>query len=324
MTGKGGPAILSRLRKAALASERRKRINHHPWQVVLSAVLVGLIALSVAASESYLAVAVVVAIVAIVAIFRMVFQSSRAFCITLANLVGVYACLFLFFSESNFHEASEWAQSLAFALPLIGFVAGSLRHRAAITTVAESDELREARPSLGVLTWLLPVFGVGALSFFVPAASLAGVWVDGALLIACGAIALIAFGVSYDIAVFLSDTGSLFDEFFRRIAALAVPAFAFLTFYSLLVILFAAIYSVLDHAMGAANFRIDGAVRAITFPESLYFSLMTLSTVGYGDIAPASSIIRLVAAAEIVSGILLLLFGFNEIFSFSRSHDRRR
>jgi hypothetical protein len=47
------------------------------------------------------------------------------------------------------------------------------------------------------------------------------------------------------------------------------------------------------------------------------------STVGYGDIAPASSAIRLVASAEIVSGILLLLFGSNEIFSFSRNRDLR-
>lgn len=302
---------------------RRPRFAGHPWQVVLSAGLAGLIALLVAATQSYLAVVVIVSIVAMVAIFRLVFQSSRAFCITLANLVGVYACLFLFFSESNFRDASEWALSLAFALPLAGFAAGSLRHRAAITSVSEVDDLREARQLPSVVAWLAPVFGVGALSFLVPGANLSPTLIDAALLASCGAIALIAFAVSRDIAMFLSDTGSLFDEFFRRIAALAVPAFAFLTFYSLLVILFAALYSVLDHALGGANFRIDGAVRAITFPESLYFSLMTLSTVGYGDIAPASSVIRLIAAAEIVSGILLLLFGFNEIFSFSRSRERR-
>lgn len=302
---------------------RRARLAGHPWQVVLSAALVGLIALLVAATQSYLAVVVVVSIVAMVATFRLVFESSRAFCITLANLVAVYACLFLFFSESNFGQASEWALSLAFALPLAGFVAGSLRHRAAITSVSEVDGLRETRQLPSVVAWLLPVFGVGVVSFLVPGSDLSGALVNVALLSACAAIALIAFAVSRDIAMFLSDTGSLFDEFFRRIASLAVPAFAFLTFYSLLVILFAALYSVLDHAMGGANFRIDGVVRAITFPESLYFSLMTLSTVGYGDIAPASSAIRLIAAAEIVSGILLLLFGFNEIFSFSRSRERR-
>ena len=140
---------------------------------------------------------------------------------------------------------------------------------------------------------------------------------------ACAAIALIVFTVSRDIVLFLRETGLLFDEFFRRSAALIVPAFAFLSFYSLLVIVFAALYTVLDRVTGGGNFRVDGAVRAITFPEMLYFSLMTSSTVGYGDIAPATSGIRLMAAAEIVSGILLLLFGFNEIFSFARRRDGR-
>lgn len=314
---------LSRVMELSSQSKTRRQVGH-PWQVVLSVFLVGLIALSVAATESYLAVMVVASIVVTVGIFRIAFQSGRAFCITLANLVGVYACLFLFFSESNFQAASVWALSLAFTLPLIGFLAGSFRHRAAITLVAESGPPRDERQLPSVVAWLVPVFAVGALSFLVPGVGVSGGFVDIALLAASGAIALIAFAVSRDIAIFLRDTGMLFDEFFRRIAALAVPAFAFLTFYSLLVILFAALYAVLDHALGGTDFRIDGVVRAITFPESLYFSLMTLSTVGYGDIAPLSSAIRLIAAAEIVAGILLLLFGFNEIFSFARSHDRPR
>jgi len=292
--------------------------------VVLSAGLVGLIALAIAASESYLAAVVVLSTLAMIAIFRLGFDSGRAFCITLANLVAVYSCLFLFFFQSNFGGADNGALALAFDLPLFGFVAGSFRHRAAIIQVAESGQAREARQLPGVLAWLMPVFGVGALTFLVPRAGLSGTWIDLALLAASAAIGLIVFSVSRDVALFLRDTGLLFDEFFQRVAGLAVPAFAFLTFYSLLVILFAAIYAVLDHALGSASFRIDGVVRAITFPESLYFSLMTLSTVGYGDIAPVGAGIRLVAAAEIVAGILLLLFGFNEIFTFSRGRDRRR
>ena len=295
-----------------------------PWQVILSVTLVGLIALSVAASESYLAAVVVASIVATVGVFWFVFHSGRAFCITLGNLIGVYACLFLFFSESNFAKASAWSLSLAFISPLLGFVAGTFRHRAAITGVAKSSLRHQGRKLPRVLAWLVPVFGVGAVSCLVPSAGLSSMGIDLALLTASATIALIVFAVSPDVAEFLDDTGLLFDEFFGRIAALAVPAFAFLTFYSLLVILFATVYTVLDHAMGGNDFRIDGAIRAITFPESLYFSLMTLSTVGYGDIAPASSAIRLVAAAEIVSGILLLLFGFNEIFNFSHGGDRRR
>jgi voltage-gated potassium channel len=292
------------------------------WQVILSATLIGLIALSVAATEGLLAAVVVFSILALVATFHSVFRSGRAFCITLANLVGVYACLFQFFVESNFRIATPWALSVGFVLPLIGFVAGSFRHRDAITRLAIAPELSQER-LVGVLAWLVPVFGVGGFTFLVPSIGSSQPLVDGLLLAACVAIALIAFIVSRDIALFLRETGLLFDEFFHRSAGLIVPAFAFLSFYSLLVILFAALYAVLDQAAGGTNFRIDGVVRAISFPESLYFSLMTLSTVGYGDIAPATSAIRVVAAVEIVSGILLLLFGFNEIFSFAGRRDRR-
>ena len=108
-------------------------------------------------------------------------------------------------------------------------------------------------------------------------------------------------------------------------ARLVIPAFAFLTCYSLLVICFASFYSLADYAH-PPNFRIDGVARALTFPETLYFSVITLSTVGYGDISPATNLVRFIIAIEIVCGILLLLFGFNEIFSFAQEqlrHARR-
>ncbi len=295
--------------------------NYRPWPLILTAGLVGLVALSAAASGSYLVVVVLISIAALVGVFRLAFRSSRAFCLTLANLAGVYACLFLFFYESNFPQASAPALSLAFIMPLAAFIGGSFLHREAIARVAASGRVRDGRHVLRIVTWLLPVLAVGAASFAVPGTTMSSGFLDAVLLGAMAVISMIILGVSRDIAIFLLDTGLLFEEFFRRMSRLAVPAFAFLTFYSLLVILFAALYAVLDHALGGANFRIDGTLRAISFPESLYFSLMTLSTVGYGDISPASSAIRLVAGAEIVCGLLLLLFGFNEIFSFARSHE---
>jgi voltage-gated potassium channel len=143
------------------------------------------------------------------------------------------------------------------------------------------------------------------------------------LLAAMAAISIIVFLVSRDVAIFLLDTGLLFEAFFERMTSLIVPAFAFLTFYSLLVILFASLYTVLDHLAGGPHFRIDGALRAITFSESLFFSVTTLSTVGYGDIVPAGNAARLLAAIEIVCGVLLFLFGVNELFSFSQRRPTR-
>lgn len=301
----------------------KRSVSFMPWSLVLTAALVGLISLAIETADAYLSCVVVVSVVAMVGLFRTAFRGSRAFCLTLANLAGIYASIFLYFAESDFHGASTLALAIGFVLPLLTFVAGSFWHRDAIIRVAISGLLRDRRHLGRIISWLAPVFAIGVLSSMLPPAFVSGAE-NMILLTAMTMISLIVFFVSRDIAVFLLDTGLLFEEFFSRIAGLILPAFAFLTCYSLLVILFASIYSVLDHLGAGANFRIEGAIRAISFPESLYFSLTTLSTVGYGDIAPASNAVRLVAGAEIVCGILLLLFGFNEIFSFARTHASQR
>lgn len=308
--------------------ERRQEIAgdrgpHHPaWSIVLTAGLLALISLSVAAAEGYLAPVVVASVAALVGVFRWHFRSSRAFCLALANLAGVYACVFLFFAESNFPQASVAALSVGFIAPLSAFAAGSLRHRHTIESVIRSGRLPYQGHLGRILSWLAPVFGIGALTFLLPQQSTPASVQDLALLGAMAAISMIVLFVSRDVAIFLLDTGLLFEEFFERAAGLVMPAFAFLTFYSLLVILFASLYSIVDHASGGVHFRVEGVRKMISFPESLYFSVMTLSTVGYGDIVPASNLARVLTALEIVCGILLLLFGFNEIFSFARRRDR--
>jgi voltage-gated potassium channel len=103
-----------------------------------------------------------------------------------------------------------------------------------------------------------------------------------------------------------------------------VPTFAFLTFYSVAVIAFATLYRIIDRLSAEPNFSIGGASRAITFAESLYFSIVTMATVGYGDIVPASDAARALAALQVVLGVLLLLVGFSEIFSYTRERQRPR
>jgi voltage-gated potassium channel len=139
---------------------------------------------------------------------------------------------------------------------------------------------------------------------------------------AMAAISIIVIAVCRDVSTFLIDTSLLFDQFFTRMARLIVPAVAFLTFYSMLVIVFASIYRVIDVYSTVPQFLINGRPRVITFSESLYFSITTLSTVGYGDVAPEGNLIRVIVAIQIVCGVLLLLFGFSEIISYAR--ERRR
>ena len=102
-----------------------------------------------------------------------------------------------------------------------------------------------------------------------------------------------------------------------------VPAFAFCTFYSLLVIVFGAVYRILDRFSAASHFLVVGQARDIDFSESLYFSVITLSTVGYGEIVPASDLVRVIVAIQIIFGVLLLLFGFSEIITYSRDRQPR-
>jgi voltage-gated potassium channel len=84
------------------------------------------------------------------------------------------------------------------------------------------------------------------------------------------------------------------------------------------VIVFAAIYRIVDRLSEAPDFLVAGEARDISFLESLYFSIITLSTVGYGDIVPLSNPMRVIISVQIVVGVMLLLFGFSEIISYVR------
>ena len=83
-----------------------------------------------------------------------------------------------------------------------------------------------------------------------------------------------------------------------------------------------------DTVKRAARVRVRALDRAgepldLSFTECLYFSIITLSTVGYGDLVPLSPLVRVIVGVEIICGVLLLLFGFSEIISYSRDKTRR-
>jgi len=283
--------------------------------------LLAFIALSLEDLGVYLVVVLFASVAALVAAIHYVFPGSRFFTFAFANLIGIYAVVFGFFLEVHFREVDRAVVTVGFVAPLAAFLGGVLWRRHAIRAIVFSTELRDERNFAHALLWLVPVFAVGGLTFLIPEGNLSTAMLDGIFLAAMGTIAAVVLVASRDVAVFLLDTGLLFEEFFGRAARLIVPAFAFLTFYSLVVILFAAVYSVLDRLTQIPHFRIDGTVRPITFAEGLYFSVTTLSTVGYGDITPATGLARVLVGVEIVLGVLLLIFGVNEIVNYSR--DRR-
>ena len=137
-------------------------------------------------------------------------------------------------------------------------------------------------------------------------------------------IGLIVLSVSRDVAIFLVDAGLLFKEFFRRVARLIIPAFAFVTFYSIIVILFASAYRLMSAYTSHPHFRVGDALRGLSFSEAIYFSIGTISTVGYGDIIPYSNLARVVSSIEVFCGIMLLLFGVSELLEYARERRQDR
>ena len=75
--------------------------------------------------------------------------------------------------------------------------------------------------------------------------------------------------------------------------------------YLLLGMLWFALYSVLDTA-SPGSFMHSNNLMADRHTELLYFSLVTLSTIGYGDVLPVSGEARMLAALEGVTGVLYI------------------
>ena len=286
--------------------------------------MVLLISLSVADKADFFVFVVLAVISASVAFFFTVFPGSRFFVIALANFLAVYTCIYVVFVETNFDAVIAPAGQIAYILPILGFMAGTWLRRAAIREIVVSHRVQEGSKFRRGLPWVLPLALIGAATFAVPGQALDAEAESYVLLGAMAVIALVVFAVSSNVSAFLLDTGLVFEAFFMRVQGLYIPAFAFLTFYSINVIVFASFYRILDRFSDSHQFAIDGAARDITFQESLYFSIVTLSTVGYGDIVPVSSALRALSAVQIVLGVLFLLFGFSEIMSYSKERGSER
>lgn len=286
--------------------------------LLITGALLVLIALTVGMTAPALAGTMVVSTLGVAVMFHRAFASSRSFSLALTNLIGAYSSLFLFFSDSNFPLVGTPARALAYVIPLASFLMGCLHMRRRVDSVATARRLREQQHFGRLVAWLLPIFGIGVVTFMLPTEMMTPPVETAALLLAQVAIAGIVFPASLTIALFLLDTGLLFEALFRRLHKLLVPVFVFLSFYGVTLMVFAALYQVIDEASRVPLFKVDGVSRHVSFPECMYFSLTTLSTVGYGDIIPVGNAIRFFVSVEVIVGVLLLLFGFNEIFSYAR------
>jgi voltage-gated potassium channel len=286
--------------------------------------MVGLVAIAVAGTANILFLAITFAAGSAAGFLRRLFPGRFFFSLTFTNLVAVYAAIFAFFLEELFGQIGPDISALGFCLPILAFLLGCWLRRTDIRAVVDKPDIRSGQALAGALAWLIPVFLVGAAIAVLSLIAESFVNTNRAFLLSMLAIGSIVFAVSRSVAIFLVDAGLLFEEFFRRMSKLAVPAFAFLTFYALLVILFASIFSIVSQFAGGDHFRVGSITRAISFSEAIHFSIVTISTVGYGDIVPASNIARLIASVEVICGVMLLLFGVSELLEYTREHRRHR
>ena len=293
-------------------------------RVALPLAFVSLVAAAVAGITSALFFAILLSAGLVIVVVRALFPAGRLFPVAFASLIAVYAAIFSLFVEEIFHGIDPTFLAVGFCLPIFFFVVGCWLRRDEVRAVVAHPALRGERRVMRAFIWLVPVFFVGAAAILLSRTVGTLAHLDILLLGAMSIIGLIVLTVSRDVAVFLVDAGLLFEEFFSRVSRLVIPAFAFVTFYSLIVILFASAYRLISVYTPEPHFYVGGAPHALSFSESMYFSIGTISTVGYGDITPYSSLARVLASLEVFCGIMLLLFGVSELLEYAREHRQGR
>jgi voltage-gated potassium channel len=275
-------------------------------------VLVGLVAAAMG-EDWHFSVASITACVLGFGFFYLVFPGGSHFGVTVANMLAVYACIFVYFHEANFPDAPDRFAATALGVPVGGFLLGCFLRRRQVAGLIRARRHHELTHLPRLSRWLPGLMVIGVLTFLMPRLNLDGLGQGLVLLVSSLLIAALVAWAARDVVLLLMDIALVFETVAARIDRLVMPVMAFLTFYSLLVIVFACFYRVAEMSVGGPMFLVHGYSQNLSFSEALYFSVTTLATVGYGDITPAGPLVRALATVQVVSGLLLLLFGFGEI-----------
>jgi voltage-gated potassium channel len=286
--------------------------RHWRRSIGFSMALIGLVVAGIGAEWSF-AVSTLATCAVGLGFFYLLFPGGLHFGITVANLLAFYACLFAFFHEANFADASPAFVDVAFLLPVMGFLGSCFVRRAHIAGIIEKRRSTRLLHLPRLTRWVPGIAAIGLASFAMPALGLDRFGQGLALTLSMafvGGFVAIAVG---DVVLLLMDIALVFEEVGRRLNRLLMPVMAFLSLYCLIVVVFGCLYRIVDLYSGQPQFAIAGSVSPIAFNDAVYFSVITLSTLGYGDIVPHGPLVRAMAATEVVMGVLMLLFGFSEI-----------
>lgn len=324
---RGVEFVPDRLLKLDLIQRALAFYRSHLSTVAFSSLLLGVV--GYASNETIgLFYVSLIAVICLVSAFHAVFGSRSAFFnVVFANAITIYLCFFAFFVESIFRGVPRVYVAIGFLLPLVGYLGGAIFKRREITDIIQSEQYIKEREFIRSFLWLVPIALIGIAAFVLHQVDLDNppMLVDAlqdhlnaAFLLEMSTIAVIVFFASRDFTLMMVDTGVIFSDFFTSNARLIKPAFAFFTFYSLIIVVFAAVYRIIDHLSDVHHFIVRGVLRDLTFVESMYFSLVTLSTLGYGDIVPITNGIRFIVGVETFFGTLLFFFGVHAIIGHKR------
>jgi hypothetical protein len=114
---------------------------------------------------------------------------------------------------------------------------------------------------------------------------------------------LITTNLSWAFGAWLKPRIAVLSNIFRILQQMWEALAAFVVGYAGLVFIFACFYAAAWQYDPATAFRGVDAVHHPSFADFVYFSVVTMSTVGYGDVIPANAITRSLACIEVVLGI---------------------
>jgi voltage-gated potassium channel len=315
---------MKRAPELKLSHPRRPPRFDRNWRrsLLFTLALIALVNAAVGADRIFSLVSLAICAVAF-GFFYLTFPGGMLFGITLGNFLAVYECAYIAFHEANFHEAAYPASIAGLTLPVLGFLCGCFLRRPEIAHALQARRARERARLPRLSRWLPAVLIVAAISFALQRAALSPGEQDIALVAAMSVITGFVVYAVRDLVLLMMDVALIFEGVSARLSRLVPPVMAFLTFYSLLVIVFACLYRIAEFVTGRPQFAVFGKLEQIRFVDVLYFSVATISTVGYGDISPATPLVRGLAGLEVISGLLVLLFGFSEIMRTADPRDRR-
>jgi hypothetical protein len=244
----------------------------------------------------------------------LVFPHGPLFALGVANGLAVYMCLYVVIGRSAFPHAISWTLPFGFLMPVAAFVGTCWLKRGELVALAsrgldDADLTHLPR----VMRWLLMCGMVGVLAMASPFNRQGPESQTMVLMIAMAAISAISVIAVRDVVRLLVDVAAILTMVTARIRFLVVPMATYVSLFTLLATSFGCLYRIADALSEGPLFQKLGHMGRLDFSEALHFSVVTLATVGYGDILPIDDGVRILATIEMVVGQLLLLFGFSEI-----------